>query len=520
MNIVLQIAWREMKQYMATRGFWLGILMVPVIFGVVRFLPEITRNTAPVRHFIIADFEGSYAGPLEAAFAELERDLLIRELRLYVEAHGNPDNLDALNALFRSWQAGDAPLSSAREALARLEPFLNDPRPPFEPPRKAFVQVALPPPLGTITDPEELGRRLKPWLEGDRTVMAGGTPQRLYAALIIEPPAGPGGPPRARYWTGDVLSSKLEKSFVSLRSFMRRTLDREYRSRLYMARGLDAAAIADVQSKGVDFDTLRPQSAAVREAVDAAGGDAKDKARREIGEVLGGISSLLPIGMAYMLLISIFSMAGILLTNVIEEKSNRIVELLLSSVTPMQLMLGKLIGVAAIGLITITAWTFGALVAFGVGNEAAGNSDGLFALMLSSDLLPAFVAYFIPGYLMYAAVFLGVGSMCNSISDAQGYLGPLMAAMFVPMILIGVILVDPNGTVARVISWIPLYTPYFMMLRLGSNPPLIDLVGSYLLMLVTMGFLVWVMARVFRQSILRTGQPPKLLDLFRLARRG
>ncbi|MFP3944736.1 MAG: ABC transporter permease, partial [Alphaproteobacteria bacterium] len=195
------------------------------------------------------------------------------------------------------------------------------------------------------------------------------------------------------------------------------------------------------------------------------------------------------------------------------------VELLLSSVTPMQLMLGKLIGVAAIGLITVTAWTLGALFALGWGNEATGDPGGLLAFLVSSGLVPAFLAYFIPGYLMYAAVFLGVGSMCNSISDAQGYLGPLMAAMFVPLILIGVILVDPNGAVARVISWIPLYTPYFMMLRLGANPPLIDIVGSYILMLTTVAFLIWSMGRVFRHSILRTGQPPRLLDLFRMARR-
>lgn len=522
MKIIRQIAWREMKQYMATRGFWLGILMVPAILGVLRFLPEISRSTVPVRHFMVADFEGSYAEPLKAALADFKRDILIGELTEYAAANARQETgaVAALNALLLDWEAEGTPSVTADEAVARMAPFLRTPRPEFEPPRDYFVQVEPPPPLRGLTDPDHLAQRLRPWLKGDKKVTVGGRPQRLYAALVIQPPAEPGGPPRARYWTGDILSGKLEKTVVNLRTFMERSLNHEYRSRLYLARGLDAEAIAEVQSSGVDFDTRQPRSEAVREAVDAAGGGSKDRTARKLEEVLGSISSLLPVGMAYMLLISIFSMAGILLTNVIEEKSNRIVELLLSSVTPMQLMLGKLIGVAAIGLVTVSAWTLGALLALGAGNEAAGNSGGLFALILSSDLLPAFLAYFLPGYLMYAAIFLGVGSMCNSISDAQGYLGPLMAAMFIPLILIGIILVDPNGTIARVISWIPLYTPYFMMLRLGSNPPLIDLVGSYILMLATMVLLVWVMARVFRRSILRTGQPPRLLDLFRFARRG
>ncbi|MFP3944170.1 MAG: ABC transporter permease [Alphaproteobacteria bacterium] len=517
MRAILQIARREMKQYMATRGFWLGILMVPAILGIVRFLPEINKTTVPIRHYIVADFEGSYEEPLERAIAGLESRALVRELKAWGAAHARPGAGEEMEALFREWR--ETPPVSANAALERMAPLLVAARPDFTPPRTWFARVPLPPGLRDIHNPDELARALEPWLMGERSVTVDGAPQRLHAALIIEPPEEKGGPPRARYWSGDLLSDRLESSVVSLRSFMERVLNREYRSRLYLARGLDAESVAEVQSASVEFDALQPQPEALREAVDAAGAEAEGEAGQTMQEVLGGLSSLLPIGLAYMLLISIFSMAGILLTNVIEEKSNRIVELLLSSVTPMQLMVGKLIGVAAIGLITVTAWTLGALFALGAGNAGTGSPGGLFALVLSTGLMPAFLAYFIPGYLMYAAVFLGVGSMCNSISDAQGYLGPLMAAMFVPLILIGVILVDPNGAVARVISWIPLYTPYFMMLRLGANPPLIDVAGSYILMLATVAFLIWAMGRVFRHSILRTGQPPRILDLFRMARR-
>ncbi|MFP3944733.1 MAG: ABC transporter permease, partial [Alphaproteobacteria bacterium] len=340
MNAVLQIARREMKQYMATRGFWLGILMVPAILGIVRFLPELSKTTVPVRHYIVADFDGSYAEPLRAAFAKLESRDLVQELQAWGDAHARPDAEGELRALFREWRR--SPPASLDAALERLNPLLVAARPEFTPPRRYFVRVEIPAELRGIGDPEELAAALKPWLAGERTVTVRGAPQRLHAALIIAPPEKPGGPPRATYWSRHLLSDRLENSVVSLRSFMERTLNREYRSRLYLARGLDAEAVAEIQSASVDFDAIQPQSAALREAVDAAGLEAEDEAGRTVQDILGGVSSLLPIGLAYMLLISIFSMAGILLTNVIEEKSNRIVELLLSSVTPMQLMLGKL----------------------------------------------------------------------------------------------------------------------------------------------------------------------------------
>lgn len=517
MRTVRQIAWREMKQYLSTRGFWIGIIMVPLIFGALRFLPALRESSAPVRHFVVADLEGSYSDVIDAALAKRRRQALLRALGAYADEYAAPDAADAVEEILAAAEdEGDTPQADqswTEAVLARLAPHLRADRPAFDAPRPRLVRLALPGGMPRLGDADALAEALTPYLLGDRMVQVEGAPVRLYAGLIIMPGTQDDPAPRVEYWSDDTLGDVLDQD-SPLNSFLAYVLTREYQARRYAEQGLDPAVVERVQRAVIDFETRKPARPGAPRAKpeDGTGASVAERVRR-------GVSSLLPIGLAYMLLISIFSMAGILLTNVIEEKSNRIVELLLSSVTPMQLMLGKLIGVAGIGLVTIFAWTFGALLALTAGNEAMPlASGGVFRELLASNLLPAFFAYFVPGYLMYAAVFLGVGSMCNSVSDAQAYLGPLMAAMFVPLLLVGVILLDPNGTLARVISWIPLYTPYFMMLRLGANPPLIDIVGSYLLMLATMVLLVWLMARLFRNSILRTGQPPKLLEIFRLIR--
>src|SRR5258706_11076400 len=123
-----------------------------------------------------------------------------------------------------------------------------------------------------------------------------------------------------------------------------------------------------------------------------------------------------------------------LLTKTIEEKSNRIIELLLSSVTPGELMIGKLFGIAAIGLTMVGAWM---VALFGILSWKAGGSSELAGQMLTvlkgSNLILLFAVYFVLGYLMYAGFILSIGSVCNTIKEAQSYMGVLTIVMMVPM---------------------------------------------------------------------------------------
>jgi ABC-2 type transport system permease protein len=111
--------------------------------------------------------------------------------------------------------------------------------------------------------------------------------------------------------------------------------------------------------------------------------------------------------------------------------------------------------------------------------------------------------------MLYASIFLAVGSMCNTLKDAQNFMGPIMIVMIVPLLTMMFIAKDPNGTLAVVLSWIPVFTPFVMMNRAAASPPMFEVVGTTLLLAVSVVIVIWIAARIFRTGILRTGQPPK-----------
>src|SRR6185436_3648082 len=139
----------------------------------------------------------------------------------------------------------------------------------------------------------------------------------------------------------------------------------------------------------------------------------------------------------------------------------------------------------------------------------------LYKVVRTSNLLPAFVIYFVFGYLMYAALILALGSVCNTLKEAQNYMGIITMVMTMPLLTMMFIPKDPNGTLATVLSWVPLYTPFVMMNRAAADPPLFDLVGTMVLLVVTTVCALWLSGRIFRIGVLRTGQPPKFMELVR-----
>jgi ABC-2 type transport system permease protein len=140
-------------------------------------------------------------------------------------------------------------------------------------------------------------------------------------------------------------------------------------------------------------------------------------------------------------------------------------------------------------------------------------------LLKGSNLVPMFSLYFLLGYLMYAAFILSIGSVCNTIKEAQSYMAVLTMVMMVPLLTMTFIPKDPNGPLARVLSWIPIYTPFTMMNRAAADPSRFDLIGTFVLLLVTTGLALWLAGKIFRVGILRTGQPPRILEMLAWVRR-
>jgi ABC-2 type transport system permease protein len=221
----------------------------------------------------------------------------------------------------------------------------------------------------------------------------------------------------------------------------------------------------------------------------------------------------------YLLWVAIFAIVQMLLNNTIEEKSNRIIEVLLSSVTPGELMMGKLIGIAAVGLTMTGFWV---LSLVGVIVWKAGTTSAiagpLLVVLRTSPLLPAFGLYFLLGFLLYAGIILSIGSVCNSLKEAQNCMAVVTLLLMLPLFTLAFIPKDPHGTLARVLSWIPLYTPFVMMNRAAADPPLWEVIGTLVLLLASVAFTLWLAGKIFRLGILRYGAPPRWLELWRWLR--
>jgi ABC-type Na+ efflux pump permease subunit len=231
------------------------------------------------------------------------------------------------------------------------------------------------------------------------------------------------------------------------------------------------------------------------------------------GDVLGQWG---PVVFVYILWVSVLVVTQMLVTSTVEEKSNKLVEVLLATLSPVELMAGKILGIGATGLAIVGTWlaTFAAATIGLPALLGAPSAVDLTALVAPA-YLGAFLVYFTLGYFLYAALLAGLGAVCSSLKEAQTLVIPVQGILFVPLATMIPIARDPSGTLASVLTWLPPFTPFVMMNRAAQPPEPWVYVGTTLLLLASIGAAVWAGAKVFRIGILMTGQPPKLRDVLR-----
>ncbi len=222
-------------------------------------------------------------------------------------------------------------------------------------------------------------------------------------------------------------------------------------------------------------------------------------------------SVMVPYFLGILLIMTIFTSSGYLLRGVAEEKASRVIEIILSSVTARELLAGKIMGLGALGLTQVMVWLASAI---GL-SAAAANLLGM-AVPLPSR--PQFfvlaLVYYILGFLIYAVLMGAVGALGTTAQESQQMAGIFSLAAAVPLMLSGLLLENPNMTVARVLSWFPLTAPTMMMLRLPmTEVPVIDIVGSIVVLLITIPVATWAGAKVFRMGLLMYGKRPTLAQV-------
>ena len=218
---------------------------------------------------------------------------------------------------------------------------------------------------------------------------------------------------------------------------------------------------------------------------------------------------LVPAGFMFLLWMAVITSGNYLLTSTIEEKSSRVMEVLLSAVSPIELLCGKLVGQAGVAGVML-------LMYGGVGLAGLGAVAMLDVVPLPHLLW--LVVWFPLAYFTVAAIMVSLGSAVSDLREAQSLIGPAMILLTLPLILWFPIVENPNGTLATVCSFIPPAAPFVMILRLtGANEP-VPLVQALLAMFVsaaTVVVILWAGARVFRVGVLMQGKPPSPMELLR-----
>jgi len=240
----------------------------------------------------------------------------------------------------------------------------------------------------------------------------------------------------------------------------------------------------------------------------------------------GRSTFVLAYAMGFILYFSLLLFGVQVMTSVIEEKTSRIVEILASSLTPFQMMLGKVFGVGLVALLQLGVW---AGVAAFIGSRQGSimqmmgaGSGGAPAFTLPAmplDLMIVFFLYFALGFLLYAGAYAAIGAMCSTPQDAQQLQTPVMMFILAGFVSTFALMRDPNGTAAHVLTFIPMLSPFAVPLRYSIAPLGIpELAASIGVTFVGMLFVVWLASRIYRVGVLSYGKKATFRDMMRWIR--
>jgi len=316
--------------------------------------------------------------------------------------------------------------------------------------------------------------------------------KELFA--VVEIPAGilePSGAATIKYFTQNT-------NYDRLPDWIGATLNEEITKRRFASAGIDQAVVSTL-TRPAEVETFGlVERTAAGEVVAAAESD--DLKRFGV-----------PVFLLTLMFLAVMTSAQHLLNAIIEEKMSKINEVLLGSLTPFQLLMGKLLGVGAVALVLAFIYFVGGIYLA----LQYGRGD-----LINLPLLAWFVLFLICAALTYGAMFLALGSACSDLRDAQSLLQPAMILVVLAYIGSFVVMRAPDSTLALVMSFIPTMTPFTMMLRMSLTPapPVWQLLLAIGLMLATTVAVVWAGARIFRIGILMQGKAPNLPELLRWIR--
>lgn len=470
MSKTLDVAIRDFKATVLTKAFIIGVLVVPALVAgsmplamilVSRKSPEIRGTIAVIDR---SGGDGLVTPLIQKFFApdalarqqeSMARDTSEAMGQLADKAGATPDQA----ALARSTAATAAQMAS----LPTITPEILKPDAD-----NAAIEAAKQPLLGGSGDNAEKGGRL--------------------ALVVIDP---------------DAVTSRDGRSFGSYQLYVRPKLDSRAQEAL-RAQLRKAVIQARLTANGQDparilaMTTLQPPPPI---AVTRAG----EKSSNEMQQVFT------PFAFMMLLWISVFAAGQFLMTSTIEEKSSRVMEVLLSAVSPMQLMTGKILGQMGAGLLILLTYT-----GVGIATLFYFNRSDLLEWVNVGFLL----VFFLIAFFTIASMMAAIGSAVSDMHEAQALMMPVMSIVMIPMLLMMPIIYNPNGKLATIMGFMPPISPFVMVLRMSSSdpPPMWQPLVATLIGAGTVYVALRITAKIFRIGVLMYGKPPNFATLMRWVR--
>ncbi|HEY6951419.1 MAG TPA: ABC transporter permease [Bacteroidota bacterium] len=211
-----------------------------------------------------------------------------------------------------------------------------------------------------------------------------------------------------------------------------------------------------------------------------------------------------------MMMFLVLTSGQLLIRSVVEEKSNRVIEVLLSSCSARELMTGKILGLSGLGILQVMIW---GLIGLGVSMKFQG------AMSFAPENLLLSIVYFVLGYLFYSAIFVAVGSPVTTEQEAQQATTYVSLCLVLPIVIAFPVMQNPDSMMVKVLSYIPLLTPTLMVLRIAIQmPPLWEILATISLLVVSSMVMMWAAGKIFRTAILVYGKRPTIPELIRWVR--
>jgi ABC-2 type transport system permease protein len=448
LNRIGLVAARDYRATITSRGFLIGLLVMPVIFVIfVVVIPRVLGSRSPqvAGQVMVID-------PTGKVTAQLQQTVTPADIELR-----------------RSREFGQNPAAPPARSTTTSTPEVGPPIPNVS-------LVSLPGDTDVSTH--------KNWLIQPRDA----TPQHL-AILVVRPDAVLRRPDSAAFGNFDLFTSTRidDNTETTLRDSIRAAL---IAARLRSI-GQDPAVIATAQQ------VMQPESVVVTAAGERAGSR--------------GVARFLPIACGVLIFFGVIMGGQALMTSTVEEKSNRVIEVLLAAVSPLELMVGKLLGQLGLGLTMITVYVV--MLSFTLAQYSL-------VALLDPMLIVYLFAFYIVTYLVFGSMMLTIGSAVNQMAEAQSFMGPITILLVFSYSMSAIVGQAPNSTFSVAMSFIPPINTFAMIGRVASSapPPAWQVWTTFFISCVTAALVVWFAAKVFKIALLMHGKPPSIATLFKWAR--